>query len=278
MKKLTKKPYIIALATFAITGIIYATSAQAANWKTPVEAVQFAAMESGNSTPAADATIGAMPKQKYFQISNDDVAAAVATQMQNQGMGEKIIATMNPLPSPVLYAADHPLKLAIHGLQVDTEAKLWQGQAYILSANKTETVKPVAGRYDAAIRVPVLTRQLRTGDIIEERDLTMKTFPERQLRKDTITSSADLIGQSPRRIISADRPMRTAEITHPTVIKKGDLVEMNYSTPYMHIRTTGEALEDGAKGGLIRVKNSKSDKAISARVTAPGQVEVNAEL
>lgn len=126
--------------------------------------------------------------------------------------------------------------------------------------------------------MPVLTRQLRTGDIIEASDLTSKTIAARQLRKDTITETRFLIGQSPVRAISPGRPMRSGEVTQPTVVKKGDLVQMNYTTPYMSIRTTGEALENGANGALIRVKNSKTEKAISARVVSAGTVEVNNTL
>ena len=37
----------------------------------------------------------------------------------------------------------------------------------------------------------------------------------------------------------------------------------------------GIALQDGAKGEMIRVKNDKSEKAVSGRVVANGRVEVN---
>jgi flagella basal body P-ring formation protein FlgA len=276
MKKLKTKPYLLASLALLASGFIYATGAHAANWKTPAEAVQLAAIQNG--TPLVDETIDTTPRQRYFQITNDDVGKAVAEQMQKQGFRQQVTATLNPAPSTVIYSADHPLKIAIHALQVDTDAKLWQGQVYVIANNKTETVKPIAGRYDATLTVPVLTRQLRSGDVIEATDIEMKSFPERQLRKDTVTSLNAIVGQSPRGMISPGRPLRMAEIIQPTVIKKGDLVEMNYSTPYMHIRATGEALEDGSNGSLIRVKNNKSDKAISARVTAPGQVEVNSDV
>ena len=84
-----------------------------------------------------------------------------------------------------------------------------------------------------------------------------------------------MLGQSPRSIISAQRAIRANELTQPVVIKKGEAVEMSFTTKYMHIKTTGIALEDGAKGASIRVKNEKSGKAVSARVEDAGKVEVN---
>jgi flagella basal body P-ring formation protein FlgA len=127
------------------------------------------------------------------------------------------------------------------------------------------------------ISVPTVTRQLQRGDVIEASDLSTKRLPERVLRKDTVTEASMLIGQSPQRVISPDRPIRTSEIASPRLIKKGDAVEMTYTTPYMSIRTQGQALEDGSAGSLIRVKNAKSERAVSARVVGAGHVELNSE-
>ncbi len=146
-----------------------------------------------------------------------------------------------------------------------------------MSAGKTEIVKPIAGFYGAMIDVPVLTRQLAQHDVIEEKDIAIRSFPERQLRKDTVTDSKDLIGKSPRSAISPDRSIRMSEIAMPIVIKRGEPVEMTYDTQYMHIKATGVALEDGAKGSLIRIKNDKSEKAVTGRVEGPGHVQVNAD-
>ncbi len=257
-----------AIITFA--GLIFADSVFAANWQTPYEAQQFAAAQTGapimSTAPAPD----------YFQITATQVNDEVRRQLQAQGM-TNVSATLTP-NTGTLYSANHPLTLALQALQIDREAGLWQAQAYILSKGHTETVKPVSGRFELTRTVPVLTRPLRAGEIIESSDLSSKTLPERQLHKDTITETQYLVGQTPARAISPGRPIRTIEVAAPTVVKKGDLVEMNYTTPYMSIRTTGEALENGSSGSLIRVKNSKSNKAVSARVAGAGRVEVNTSL
>lgn len=248
--------------------VLGALPAHAANWQNAAEVAQLASAQQPGM--AATASTGS-----YFQITKQDVAEAVAKQMQQQGLHKQAAATLDAGIPSVLYGANHPLSLRIHALQVDTQAQRWQAQAYIMNASATEVVKPIAGRFDATLNVPVLSRQLRDGDVIEAHDLVIRTVPERQLRKDAITDRAQLIGKSPLRIISAGRPIRLAEVSAPKVITKGQVVEMYYTTPHMSIHTTGEALEDGAPGQLIRIKNSTSDKAISARVVAAGKVEVN---
>jgi flagella basal body P-ring formation protein FlgA len=37
----------------------------------------------------------------------------------------------------------------------------------------------------------------------------------------------------------------------------------------------GEALESGSIGQQIRVRNTRSERTVRARITAPGQVEVD---
>lgn len=258
-------------SAFALVAV--ASSAHAA-WQTPAEAagLQMAAAET-----TAPSSITVTQKPAYFAITSDDVANEVARQLQGQGFRDGVKASVNAGTSPVLHTANHPLKLVIHALQVDTDANIWQGQAYIMNGSTTEIVKPVAGRYDSVATVPVLTRQLRKGDIIEQADLEFKKIPERQLRKDSITDAARLIGNSPIRMISPGRAIRAAEISAPTLVKKGQTVEMLFTTPHMTIRTTGQALEDGSDGALVRVQNSTSQKAVSGRVVADGKIEVNSE-
>jgi flagella basal body P-ring formation protein FlgA len=238
-----------------------------AAWQTPNVATPQMAV--------AQATMPAPASSAYFNITADDVEKAVATQLQLQAVETKAEVSLSAGSPNVLYSANHPLKVVVQALQIDTNSRRWQAQAYILSGNKTETVRPISGTYIALIDVPVLTRQLGRTDVIEATDLTMRAMPDRLIRKDTVTDPKLLIGQSPRAIISINRPIRQMEVSSPVVVKKGSPVQLTYSSQYMSIKTTGVALQDGALGEMIRVKNDKSEKAVSGRVAATGRVEVN---
>lgn len=247
------------VATFAMPAL--------AAWETPGTTSDQAGTTPALTTMASD--------RAYFKITKDDVAKAVAEQLQLQAVEPKAEVDVNAGTPHVLYSADHALRLTIHALQIDTQSKRWQAQAYILAGGKTESVKPVSGVYEGLREVPVLTRQLGRSDVIEANDLTTKWVPERLLRKETAMDVKSLIGQSPRANISVGRPIRLSEVSAPLVIKKGDPVQLSYTNQYMTLRTSGIALQDGARGELIRVKNDKSEKAVSGRVEAAGRVEVN---
>lgn len=259
------------LTIFTAAMMLLASSAHA-TWETPGAPVQQLA--AGNTTPPP-VGITTTVQPSYFRISADDVEKAIAEQLTLQGVEAKAEVKLNAGSPTVFAEADHSLQPVIHALQIDQQSKRWQAQLYVVAGGKTETVKPISGFYNALVDVPMLTRQLRQMDVIEASDITMRPVSERTMRKDTITDAQSIIGRSPRNIISSNRAIRLSEITSPIVIKKGDAVEMTYTTPYMHIKATGVALEDGAKGGLIRIKNDKSEKAVSGRVQAAGHVEVN---
>ncbi len=267
---MTRKPFRSFHRLMVVIASLLAThAAQAGQWESPSQ------LESEISTYVALATTNAAP---FFAITRDDVEQTVQETMVAKGLVEKSIrVVMDPLPNPTLHSANHPLKLSIQALQVDRAAKRWQGQAYILSNRATEVVRPVSGRFETMVSVPMLNRQLAADDVIEAQDITMREVPERQLRKDTITKKESILGKSPIRMISADRPIRAQEVSMPSVVKKGDMVQMTYTTDHMLIRDQGEALQDGTNGALIRVKNSKTGRAISARVAGAGHVEVNSE-
>lgn len=245
-----------------------------AGWQAPGATTQEMATAQVAPATGITATISA-PTSAYFTITAEDVSAEVARQLKLQNVQPKAEVMLAAGSPKILYSADHPIKLALHALQIDPNSRRWQAQANILSGNQTASVKPVSGSYIPLMDVPVVTRQLSRTDVIEASDLATKTVREQEVRKDTATDANQLIGKSPKVMISSNRPIRLSEISMPAVIKRGDAVQMSYTSAYMSIRATGSALQDGAVGDLIRIKNDKSGKAVSGRVTGSGQVEVN---
>lgn len=241
-----------------------------AAWETPTAPTSQIAEQSKLPAPGITATV----REPFYKVTTNDISEAVAEQLASQGVEAKAEVMLAPGTPTVLHSADHPVKVVIHTLQIDPNSKRWQAQANFVAGNVTESVKPIGGTYSALIDVPVLTRQFTKNDVIEEADIRIRSVPSRLLRKDTVTDKSVLLGQSPRNGISPDRPIHANEITSPMIIKKGDLVEMTYSSPFIKIKTTGVALEDAALGAAIRVKNQKSERAISARAVAAGRVEV----
>lgn len=254
------------IVCIAIMTNFIAVSASASDW---IPVAQYGDSNQQNIAPTP------LPEQPtYFNITTKDIEKKVAEAMVDEGIAEHIEINAALSDSPILYRANHPIDMVLHTLQVDPDAKRWQAEAHIMSGGKTEAIKPIAGRYDELMRVPMLIHQMGIKDVITLDDLEMRLVPNRKLRKDTITDVDQIIGKSARRVISAGRTIRQSELTTALAVEKDRFVEMIYRTPNISIRTMGKALENGATGDLIRVMNHDTQRTISARIVDSSRVEV----
>lgn len=214
-------------------------------------------------------------EQGRFVVASDTIESAVKDALIERDVAEHVEATLTSTANPVLYQSRVPVTLALHSLQVNTAANQWQAQAYILSNNQTVSVIPVSGRYEALREVPVLKHHMAAGETIRSEDITTTLIPERQLRRDVLADATDIIGKTPKRGVSAKRPIRGSEVGTPRLVEKGKMVELRYTTAYMSIQSRGEALENGSLGESIRIKNLDTERAISGRVVGTNLIEVN---
>ncbi len=64
----------------------------------------------------------------------------------------------------------------------------------------------------------------------------------------------------------------------PVVVAKGSLVTIVLKTPTMILTAQGRAVEDGGRGDVIRVMNTRSKKIVEGVVSRPGTVSVEPTL
>ena len=77
--------------------------------------------------------------------------------------------------------------------------------------------------------------------------------------------------RSPR----AGRPVRLGELRAPVLVARNSLVTIHLQSRWMRLTVQGRALEDGAIGQVIRVKNTKSNTVLHAEVAGPSVVAVS---
>lgn len=228
----------------------------------------------------ADAFAGTTPpvvngKAYLFPLFYHDAEEVISRALADRGAGEKIRATMNGRKSDPMFYYSGPMTVETRGLTFDAAARHWTANILIVSGGEVITALPAAGRFDEMAEVPVLRRAIRNGDVIRADDVEIRDIPAGQIRGDTITDLAGLVGKSPARSISANRPVRGHEIGQPAMVKKNSVVQMRYFSPGMEITTTGQALDDGAQGGLVTVRNLTSKKVVQAVVEGEGVVSVS---
>ena len=132
----------------------------------------------------------------------------------------------------------------------------------------------VVGRAFEVVETPVLRQRMRRGEIISEDDVVWTELRADRLPPTTITSTATLVGRTPRRTLRAGTPIRAGDVHVPIMVKKGTAITMSYRTAAMVLTAPGRALDDGALGDTIRVLNSQTKIVVDATVSGDGQVSV----
>ncbi len=67
--------------------------------------------------------------------------------------------------------------------------------------------------------------------------------------------------------------VRRSLLHAPTLVRRGDAVNIVAQHEQILVTMAGEALDAGARGDIVRVRNAGSGKVIRARVIDAGEVE-----
>ena len=217
----------------------------------------------------------------------------VVTALVNQGVGG---VTLRLLMPP---------KMAIRKGEVvpDLEALVlklsgWQGSVRVRSsvaAPRGELLAPLKIRPGAAtallrIRTPEGTREVPismewhqnvvvTRRIVENGTvLAPEDIEVRQVRisspMDAVSDIRQAVGRMTNRRLPAGERISPGFLLAPSIVHRGDRVFIVVRKGALVLRMQGEAMEDGAAGETIRVRNEQSKKIIEAVIRSKEEVEV----
>jgi len=123
-------------------------------------------------------------------------------------------------------------------------------------------------------RIPVLARAMSPGETVSEDDIAWTTLDERRVNRTMLVDARALIGREPVRPLRAEAPLRRSDLRRPRLVERGALVTMIASKGPMTLTAIGKAMQSGAKGEIIRLVNTNSNRTVEARVIGPDRVAV----
>ena len=122
--------------------------------------------------------------------------------------------------------------------------------------------------------VPVATRALAPGAVVQEGDFQRARINLARLPRGAVTSDEQIIGQATQHEVTAGEVFKRDSLSAPVVISKGQKVTLRYRSGLFEATASGIAIEDGATGQDIKIKNDTSNKVVVATVIEPGLAEV----
>lgn len=122
--------------------------------------------------------------------------------------------------------------------------------------------------------VLVMRHPLPRGTVLSSADVDVMERDVARLSMGYVTDFKDIEGMVLRRSVVAGAVLHRGLLQHPTSIRRGERVTILGQIAGIEVRMEGQALMDGAKGEVIRVRNLSSGRDIEAVVVAPGVVQV----
>jgi len=215
--------------------------------------------------------------QNTYLFEAKDAATIITDALMKTGLSEAVKVRIEGMrDQDTLMSANEPITGDIGALDIDKAHSHWEATLLLKAGAKNLAPVKLAGRYDEMTQLPVLKHRVQAGDVISMEDIEWSAVPSEHLRKTTVTDPQDLVGKSPKRVISEGRPIRLDEIASAPIIKKGARITLVFKTPNLEIKTLGEALENGAKGDVIRVKNVTSKSIIEGTVETSNIIRITA--
>ncbi|MCC2971750.1 flagellar basal body P-ring formation chaperone FlgA [Massilia sp. IC2-476] len=137
---------------------------------------------------------------------------------------------------------------------------------------------PGGWRHDFVVRarvsavVAVTAAPIKAGEVLGNEHLTLERR-DVTIMNDAIGSPQDALGQTSRRSLRAGEVLRSSQLASPQMVKRGDQVLMVARYEGIEVSMAGEALDAGARGAVVRVRNSASGQVVRMRVAGAGTVE-----
>lgn len=150
-------------------------------------------------------------------------------------------------------------------------------RAFLLAALLGGAVPAAAQTAPAAanqIEVPVLVRDVAKGELLSASDFAIEPRPASQARGAVEIESA--AGKEALRQLRAGSIVRPGDLIKPQLVRRGEPVSITVRSGGLTITAQGRALSGGAKGELIRVVNTTTNRTLDGIVEKTGSVRIAA--
>ena len=151
---------------------------------------------------------------------------------------------------------------------------------YVIHSNfvnikdKTTSFKEFRGQYEHNVATLTFNKTINKGDIIRTTDIAHVEVPYRKLPYGTVDNIDSVIGLTVKHRSHAYIPIVHNNLLVPELVKKNDVLRLKYDGGNLSIETKAIALDGGARGDSIKVRNLKSNKIIVGTIVNNATVKV----
>jgi flagella basal body P-ring formation protein FlgA len=218
-------------------------------------------------TPADQVTV----ERASQKIGAGAVMAELTALLRDYSGDDEMKIELDDRTPEIQVAIDAPPTIAIRNLRINELTGRFT--ASVLAPADRPTVElAIAGRALRVVEVPVTAHRLSRGDVIRQGDVTMAKVAANLVGRDTVGDVKDLLGLEATRLLAAGAPIRQQDVRPQVLVPRNSLVTIVLRRAGMELTVQGKALEEGGRGDVVKVMNTKSKRVIEAQVDGPGTV------
>ncbi len=199
-------------------------------------------------------------------ISYSQIKEALYTALYDEGIYGDYEISIPARYQQIILPANEPAKISVTNVDIGSNRNVFEITLAAPSAQNPIQQVRIKGQIHQVIHVPVLSNNIENGRIIRASDIKTITIKEKNFSKGIIVDANKLIGMTAKRMLIAGRPIKEMEVIAPQMVERGQIVTLSLNKGTMNISTKVKALENGAKGDVIRVVNLSSNKSLQAIV------------
>lgn len=222
-----------------------------------------------------DPTIRAVIVQRASRLLTPaDVKPAITEAIKDTAIGGDFVVELRARDLKAFLPLRGTFEVEVIHLSYDEKSARIVGTVRLTGPDFSPVDTKIKGFVRHVVDTPVLTRRILRGEILRDSDITYVDIPENRLAANVAMDISDLLGKEAKRMLRQGKPVRLLDLQTPRLIRKGSLVTMLVKTPMMTLRTIGQALENGGKGDVIRIVNTRSRKTVTGVVAGRNAIHV----
>jgi flagellar basal body P-ring formation protein FlgA len=206
-------------------------------------------------------------------LEREEVLAAVRAALVAQGAAadcDIVIPGFNP-PIVPISGVSAPL---ITQLEFDRDLGRFTAMLSVTGDGMEPISTRLSGEVADVIELPVAVTRLTAGSIAGPDDIRVARVHVTSVHTEVAHDPAMVIGMQFKLQMQAGVPIPLSNLMQPTQINRGDAVRLQLQAGGLWLTGQGMALESGAVGDRIRVRNVSSQAVLEAEVIKPGEVRV----
>lgn len=210
-------------------------------------------------------------------VGEDEIKAAVMEEFAEQGIEDKLELDIFGGQTTFAIEGAKVARVMISRLKYDSDGQKFTANAEIFADGQPFAKTALSGKYYTLGEAWVPAVNIEKDTIITKEML--KTVPVRinRVKAVHLTDLGKIVDMQAKKSLKIGRLITDRDVGAVVLIKKGKTVTSVYSAKGLQITAQAEAQQDGVKGQVIEVMNTKSGKKFFAKVVDADTVEIQNE-